>query len=1459
MRFVYRLFGVVGIGLASLWGTLHLLAAPDRLTPPALLAPAGCVITQPVTAASVITPGMPLALGDTDVTLTFAPGASGTVTATLVPTTPVNPPRYGAIERSWFITTTAENYSATATFGYDWNYPNDVVLAIDTSGSMEFDTLCYGCWTVSNTLEYPEGNRWPLPWNGPADGPPEHCAGSAPYQDNGYYYLAIEAEEYGALSNDYHRNIRPGLGYTYWVLHRNGNITEPATSYLGDTNAYGRDTRGAYLMHTPYVNYMSNASVGGVSCTWADLNNGRMCRRDSWVMAQGGPYPAPRADYDFTIPEDTAGNWYIWARVSSGDGSSDENNGHGLYWGLSGGGYDKHPIGLANKPTGTSYWHYNGAGSWTWRRLGAGNPASSYGIYLREGITYTLHLWAGSAGYAVDRLLLTNYSGTSLPGAAMAANIPLDNRRTGDACNPCDARFGGYPGGTGDDGAPNCNDPSLPEPARYRYLDDLYDDEQPMASTTKAFADFVRQMDYAQHQVGLVKYDTRAYPMHELLCLQSYTTTCELGIIENTIVSTLQKRNQVYAGGGTNIADAIEEAITLLEDVPPHRGRAEATPAIVLMTDGLPNYYSNLQNIHRVCSNAYYDDLWPGDSDAYDCSIFMAREAYYRGIVIFTITLGDGADRDLMQAIANMTGGIHLHVEDMDHLPYALDEIQNLLGFPKGPHYVAYQRESLNEPWQLFPLSQTLVPTTIGEGQWFGPQVTVSGVTTMSEWTLGPIPSIMMEVLSSTVFADPREPEWCLTIITATFLRNQWSMPSEYSGVPYITWNSSSPIYAAWTGVNWLIDYPYPGYTSALGLACLENSSRAGTIWITATVNDAALSFPVSESVTITVLPLGPNTILMEPTSTTLPADGLATTTLTATVQDRYGNMVLDGTPVTLTTNLGAVTPFTAATSDGVITATFQAGLEPGLGIVTATSEGISATLPVTLTPLPPQALALSSSAATLFADGQSTAVLTATVTDRIGNGVYESVSVTFAASHGSLAPVVQSTAHGVATATLTAPLDLVTAHITATTGTLSDTLSVAFVPAAPYTVSLVAQSASLPADGNATTILTATVTDEYGHPVAPGTLVTLTTSLGTLLSAGGTVILPARGIPVQNGMLTMMLRSSLDVGVAAITAAAGDVSDTVEVVFVPLEPHTVSVVAQPASLPADGHSTTVITATVTDEYAHPVTDGTPVTFAASLGVITPTTSATVDGVVTATLTSSLDLGVAVITATTGEVSGTVEVALVPLEPHTVTVQTAAASLPADGRSATIITATVTDEYGHPVAPGTWVTFAASLGTLAPEGGTVHLPPHGQSASDGVVTTTLTTGLEVGIAQVTATAGGVTGTVAVAFVPLEPYTISVTAHPATLPADGVSTALLTATVTDRYAHIVADSTLVTWTATLGVVSPLTAPPTGGVVTAPFTVGRTPGRASVSVTAGQAQGSVWLDVTARIYLPLVLRW
>ena len=200
MRFIYRLFGVVGLSLGLVLGAVYLLAAPVSVSgvsmqPAARLAQVSSVITQPVTAASPITVGVPMTMGDTDVALIFAPGASGVVTATLVPTTPVNP-LPGAVPRSWFITTTAENYEVTATFEYSLVMPVDVVIAFDQSGSMEFDTLCYGCWTPSNEVEYPDGNRWPLPWNGPADGPPAHCAGSTPYQYSGDYFIAIEAEEY---------------------------------------------------------------------------------------------------------------------------------------------------------------------------------------------------------------------------------------------------------------------------------------------------------------------------------------------------------------------------------------------------------------------------------------------------------------------------------------------------------------------------------------------------------------------------------------------------------------------------------------------------------------------------------------------------------------------------------------------------------------------------------------------------------------------------------------------------------------------------------------------------------------------------------------------------------------------------------------------------------------------------------------------------------------------------------------------------------------------------------------------------------------------------------------------------------------------------------------------------------------------------------------------------------------
>lgn len=190
----------------------------------------------------------------------------------------------------------------------------DIALIFDRSGSMEFDTLCNGCWTAATGAEYPEGDRHPLFW-GSDPNEPDHCKHNGPLVYSGKKYIIIEAEEYGELSNAYQRELR-NLGYTYWVLQRNGSQVD--TSYMDNAGAYGRDIYGAYIEHLPA--YPTSKGGGGVSCTWADLLNipePLLCRQDPQISGWGGPFPAPRVDYKFTVPD--TGLWYFWIRGQGGN------------------------------------------------------------------------------------------------------------------------------------------------------------------------------------------------------------------------------------------------------------------------------------------------------------------------------------------------------------------------------------------------------------------------------------------------------------------------------------------------------------------------------------------------------------------------------------------------------------------------------------------------------------------------------------------------------------------------------------------------------------------------------------------------------------------------------------------------------------------------------------------------------------------------------------------------------------------------------------------------------------------------------------------------------------------------------------------------------------------------------------------------------------------------------------
>jgi Mg-chelatase subunit ChlD len=131
------------------------------------------------------------------------------------------------------------------------------------------------------------------------------------------------------------------------------------------------------------------------------------------------------------------------------------------------------------------------------------------------------------------------------------------------------------------------------------------------------------------------------------------------------------------AGGGTNIPHGLRLGIDVLSSRTGHYGRPGAAHILVFMTDGETN---TLSGIEPVC---YAQDYWPQNGlgttidRSKDCAVYYARQARNNGIVIYSITLGDGADIELMQYIAELTGGVHRHAPRPEQLDPIFDELYN--------------------------------------------------------------------------------------------------------------------------------------------------------------------------------------------------------------------------------------------------------------------------------------------------------------------------------------------------------------------------------------------------------------------------------------------------------------------------------------------------------------------------------------------------------------------------------------------------------------------------------------------------------------------------------------------------------------------------------------------------------------------------------------------------------------
>ncbi|MFG6656629.1 beta strand repeat-containing protein, partial [Scandinavium sp. M-37] len=516
--------------------------------------------------------------------------------------------------------------------------------------------------------------------------------------------------------------------------------------------------------------------------------------------------------------------------------------------------------------------------------------------------------------------------------------------------------------------------------------------------------------------------------------------------------------------------------------------------------------------------------------------------------------------------------------------------------------------------------------------------------------------------------------------------------------------------------------------TGSDGTLTLPITSKiAGSSKITASINGSSQGVTVTfhaDAATATVSALtvdGDNAL----------ANGTATNSVKAMVQDAQGNPVPDMT-VTFSADNGATIAATGVTGpDGTVTVSLT-NVTAGVSNVTATVNGNSQSVSVTFVADASTAQIVAGSMTVTKdnapANGTDNNSVQLTVTDANGNPL-SGQTVSFTADNGA---TIAATADTGPDGTLTLPITSKVAgssQITASINGSSQSVTVTFhADAATATVSaLTVDADSALANGTATNSVKAGVQDVQGNPV-PDMTVTFSADNGATIAA--------TGVTGPDGTVTVSL-TNVTAGVSNVTATVNGNSQSVSVTFV-ADNGTAQIAAGSMTVtkdnaPANGTDNNSVQLTVTDANGNPVPDMT-VTFSADNGATIPATGVTgLDGTVTVSLTN-VTAGVSNVTATVKGNSQSVPATFVA-DASTAIIVDGAMSVVADGAitdgtASNSVNVTVTDANGN-LVPGVKVNFAADNDAV--------IAASGVTDANGSLTMTLTsTHAGGGVSNVTA-------------------------------------------------------------------------------------------------------------------------
>lgn len=488
-----------------------------------------------------------------------------------------------------------------------------------------------------------------------------------------------------------------------------------------------------------------------------------------------------------------------------------------------------------------------------------------------------------------------------------------------------------------------------------------------------------------------------------------------------------------------------------------------------------------------------------------------------------------------------------------------------------------------------------------------------------------------------------------------------------------------------------VIDLALPNEALAVSVGSNGDWSTTWTAVSPGSYTLTASSGIASANVSLDITAAAPQTITWQVPGTVTIGQAF---TIQATVTDTNGYPVPNGTAVTLSsTDSTDIPTVTLDTLNGVVSERINSGITQDVSSVTLTAASGSVTSQDTITvdPGAPQSVTITASPTTIVAGGSVTFSGQVEGPDNTPPAAGTPVTLASQTDTTDTFPSTTTSGSGAysASATLTvAGSQQVTAQVTSNGSTITSTPTVVTVDPGPAAVLTQGSATPNPVEQGAVLTVSGVVTDAYGNPVGAGVPITLT---GSALTQTASTTTGTHGAFSVTDTFDQAGTQSVTVNANGSPLSGGVLSVDV----LPTGADTLTPSPSAPSMQAGGSTT--VTWTLTDSQGNPVA-GQTLSFALSpavAGAVTPTSATTnANGQVAVTVGPLTATGQYTLTATatgltnvTGTAAITVNPATATLTVLTPTITPTAVQSVADGGTITpVITGTVVDAYGNPVA-----------------------------------------------------------------------------------------------------------------------------------------------------------------------------